>query len=76
VVGHDPVGVAHELGNGQLAGQVAAGLEPFHDRLGDLDVAAVQGGLDPGQLGDVRRRPVCSRCSARNPRPASRSVSA
>ena len=53
--GHDPEGVAHELGHGELARAVAAGVEPLHDLEGDLDPAAVQLGLDPGQLGDVGR---------------------
>jgi hypothetical protein len=34
VLAHDPQGVAHELGHGQLTGQVAAGLEPGHDLAG------------------------------------------
>jgi len=55
VLGHDPEGVAHQLGHGQLAGEVGAGLEPLGDRVGDLDVAAVQGRLGPGQLGDLLR---------------------
>jgi hypothetical protein len=58
VPGHDPEGVAHELGHGQLAWPVAAGLEPLHDPGGDLDPAAVELGLDPGQLGHVLRRGV------------------
>jgi len=55
VPGHDPEGVAHELGHGELARPVAPGLEPLHDPVGDLDPAAVQLGLGPGQLGDVLR---------------------
>jgi hypothetical protein len=31
---HDPQGVAHELGHGQLAGPVSAGLEPLDDLVG------------------------------------------
>jgi hypothetical protein len=55
VLGHDPEGVAHQLGHGPLAGEVGAGLEPLGDRVGELDVAAVQGRLGPGQLGDLGR---------------------
>jgi hypothetical protein len=51
VLGHDPEGVAHELGHGELAPEVAANLQPLHDRVGDLDVprcrAASARGRDP-----------------------------
>jgi len=53
VLGHDPEGVAHELGHGQLAGPVAAGLEPLHDPGGEFGPAPKQLGLDPGRLGHV-----------------------
>jgi hypothetical protein len=55
VLGHDPEGVAHELGHGELARPVAAGLEPLHDPGGELDPTSEQLGLDPGQLGRVLR---------------------
>jgi hypothetical protein len=55
VLPHDPQGVAHELGHGQLARQVAAGREPLHDLAGELDRPAVELDLGPGQLGAVIR---------------------
>jgi hypothetical protein len=55
VLAHDPQGVAHELGHGQLAGQVVAGLKPRDDLAGVVHRLAVEVGLHPGQLGDVSR---------------------
>ena len=56
MLAHDPVGVAHQLGHGELAGKVGTGLEPLDDRGGELDDLAVQLDLGRGQLGDVRAR--------------------
>jgi phenylacetate-CoA ligase len=53
LAGHDLVGLAHQLGHGQLARTVAAGLEPLDDPGGELDVAAVELGLGPSKGGDV-----------------------
>jgi hypothetical protein len=53
LAGHDLVGLAHQLGHGQLARTVAAGLEPLDDPDGELDVAAVELGLGPSKGGDV-----------------------
>jgi len=58
VPGHRLERVAHDLGHGQLARPVAAGLEAGDDRGGELGPAAELLGLDPGQLGDVLRRGV------------------
>ena len=52
MLAHDPVGVAHQLGHGELAGKVGTGLELLDDR-GELDDLAVQLDLGRGQLGDV-----------------------
>jgi len=55
VLGHDPVGVTHQLGHGELAWPVIAGREPLDNLGGDLDGAAVELGLRAGQLGHVPR---------------------
>jgi len=68
VVAHDPEGVAHELGHGQLAGEVAAGLELLDDLAGVVDRLAVELGLDLGQLGDVPGAGVLAKNSLRRPR--------
>jgi 2-haloacid dehalogenase len=53
--GHRLVGVVHDLGHGQLARPVAAGLEAGDDGGGELGPAAEQLALDPGQLGHLGR---------------------